>query len=180
MILRRTFPSRPQCVSLFFGESSPSFVVPHVCFLVELRIDFTGAYARRNRFESFFPPGGRDRSGERDVSERIALGQAVQPTKQETLYDTRLLNQDAGMDSGFAGGDEKYNVYGKPLFAEKKDNVLYKYDKDRVEQGTRGVELGRGGDNEVADGKTVSVQFERDEDHDDFGIEHLHKRARRE
>eukprot|EP00965_Chrysotila_dentata_P124952 4130254-Pleurochrysis_carterae.AAC.2 len=55
------------------------------------------------------------RDGERDVSERIALGQAV-PNSTETLYDQRLFNQAGGVSSNFGGGDDQYNIYDKALF----------------------------------------------------------------
>ncbi|CAD7952538.1 unnamed protein product [Amoebophrya sp. A25] len=124
---------------------------------------------------------GRDRDADRDVSERVALGQQVQPTRQETLYDTRLMNQDAGMDSGY-GGDEKYQVYEKPLFTERTDNTFYKHDKDRLEAGTRGVNFEAHREAE-ANRVGVSVQFERDETHDEedaFGVDRMYKRAKRE
>jgi len=53
---------------------------------------------------------------ERDVSEKIALGQLTGTTT--TLggdVDSRLINQSAGMNSGF-GADDEYNTYTKPLF----------------------------------------------------------------
>ena len=51
---------------------------------------------------------------ERDVSERIALGQAV-PNSTETLYDQRLFNQSAWIGSGFTAQDDAYNIYDKAL-----------------------------------------------------------------
>ena len=33
----------------------------------------------------------------------------------ESLYDSRLFNQSAGMDAGF-GNEDEYNTYSKPLF----------------------------------------------------------------
>lgn len=56
------------------------------------------------------------RDKERDVSEKIALGQA-QASKQtnEALFDQRLFNQNSGLNSGF-GDDDDYNLYSKPLF----------------------------------------------------------------
>jgi SNW domain-containing protein 1 len=65
----------------------------------------------------------RDR--ERDVSERVALGQASVGAGRagEALYDQRLFNQDAGLDSGF-GADDAYNTFSKPLFADR-GNSLY-------------------------------------------------------
>jgi len=56
------------------------------------------------------------REQERDVSERIALGQAA-PVNKESMFDARLFNQDAGLASGF-GADDAYDVYSKPLFAQ--------------------------------------------------------------
>merc|ERR1719436_240578 len=51
------------------------------------------------------------------------------------MFDSRLFNQSAGMDSGFHGGaDEKVAVYDKPLFADRSQAGVYKFDKDRVEQ----------------------------------------------
>merc|ERR1712060_630980 len=77
----------------------------------------------------------KGREEDRDVSERIALGQAAQPTSQEAMFDARLFNQSAGMDSGYHGGsDEKCAVYDKPLFADRSQAGIYKFDKDRVEQ----------------------------------------------
>jgi len=55
------------------------------------------------------------RDGERDVSEKVALGMAVSQKKGEVQYDQRLFNQTGGLDSGF-GDDEDDNVYTKPLF----------------------------------------------------------------
>jgi SNW domain-containing protein 1 len=51
------------------------------------------------------------REQERDVSERIALGQAA-PVNKESMFDARLFNQDAGLSSGF-GADDSYDVYSK-------------------------------------------------------------------
>jgi SNW domain-containing protein 1 len=39
------------------------------------------------------------RDYERDISEKIALGEAV-PRTQESMFDSRLFNQTQGMDSG--------------------------------------------------------------------------------
>jgi SNW domain-containing protein 1 len=52
------------------------------------------------------------------------------------LFDARLFNQTAGMDSGFSGGDdEKYNIYDKPLFVDRsRDTGIYRYDKERIEK----------------------------------------------
>jgi len=38
------------------------------------------------------------RDADRDISEKIALGQA-QPTSSEVMFDQRLFNQNAGIDA---------------------------------------------------------------------------------
>lgn len=55
------------------------------------------------------------REQERDVSERIALGQTA-PIAKESMFDQRLYNQDVGLSSGH-GAEDSYDVYSKPLFA---------------------------------------------------------------
>lgn len=65
-----------------------------------------------------------ERDGERDISEKIALGQA-QPTSREAMFDQRLFNQTAGLGSGF-GGEEDYNLYDKPLFTDRTAASIYK------------------------------------------------------
>ena len=60
----------------------------------------------------------RDR--DRDVSERMALGQSnvAAGAAGEHAYDQRLFDQEAGIGSGFHG-DDAYDVYDKPLFNDK-------------------------------------------------------------
>lgn len=65
------------------------------------------------------------RNADRDVSERIALGQAVGAPSSETLYDQRLFNQSEGLVGGF-GDEDGYNIYSKPLFQPSSANALYK------------------------------------------------------
>jgi len=65
-----------------------------------------------------------ERDQDRDISEKIALGQA-QPTSREAMFDQRLFNQTAGLESGF-GHDEDYNLYDKPLFADRTAASIYK------------------------------------------------------
>jgi SNW domain-containing protein 1 len=64
---------------------------------------------------------GRDQT--RDISEKIALGQA-QPSSKDALFDQRLFNQSSGLDAGF-GGDDEDNLYDKPLFTEKTKASIY-------------------------------------------------------
>merc|ERR1712157_342634 len=90
---------------------------------------------RDQRLELAGKKNKRGRDEDRDIGERIALGQTAQPTSQEAQYDARLFNQSAGMDSGYHGGsDEKCNIYDKPLFADRSEAGIYKFDKDRMEQ----------------------------------------------
>jgi SNW domain-containing protein 1 len=61
---------------------------------------------------------------ERDISEKIALGQA-QPTAKSSMIDSRLYNQTTGLDSGF-GKEEDYSLYDKPLFVDRSNAQLYR------------------------------------------------------
>ena len=67
----------------------------------------------------------RDR--DRDISEKIALGQANVGATGQPMYDQRLFNQDTGVASGL-GPDDTYNVYDKALFADK-GSGLYRPNK---------------------------------------------------
>ncbi|KAK9109188.1 hypothetical protein Sjap_017248 [Stephania japonica] len=72
----------------------------------------------------------RDR--DRDISEKVALGMASTGNGRggEVMYDSRLFNQEKGMDSGFAT-DDQYNVYDKGLFtAQSTMSTLYRPRKD--------------------------------------------------
>merc|ERR1712050_314323 len=90
---------------------------------------------RDQRLELAGKKDKRGREEDRDISERVALWQAAQPTSQEAQYDARLFNQSAGMDSGYHGGsDEKCAVYDKPLFADRSQSSIYRHDKDRMDQ----------------------------------------------
>jgi len=62
------------------------------------------------------------RDAERDISEKIALGMHTAGKGGGDMFDARLFNQSQGLDSGF-GEEDSYNVYSKPLFAEKKHSV---------------------------------------------------------
>lgn len=55
------------------------------------------------------------RLGDRDVSEKIALGVHTGAGGTSEGVDARLYNQSAGLDSGF-GADDDYNTYSKPMF----------------------------------------------------------------
>lgn len=130
---------------------------------------------RDQRLELAGKKDKRSRENDRDVSERIALGQAAQPTSQEAMFDARLFNQNAGMDSGYNGGDdEKCAVFDKPLFADRSQSGIYKFDKDRMEQNEGRLEhIGKHSFAGATDGsgqaasserRTAPVEFEADED----------------
>ena len=61
---------------------------------------------------------------ERDISEKIALGQA-QPTMRDSMVDSRLYNQTVGLVSGFKD-EEDYDLYDKPLFVDRSAASIYK------------------------------------------------------
>ena len=57
------------------------------------------------------------RKEERDISEKIALGQA-QPTNQDLAYDQRLFDNAGGLEAGNSDSEDD-NLYDKPLFADR-------------------------------------------------------------
>ena len=65
-----------------------------------------------------------ERDADRDISEKIALGQA-QPTTRDVMYDQRLFNQTAGLNSGF-GDEDDYDLYDKPLWVDRTAASIYK------------------------------------------------------
>jgi SNW domain-containing protein 1 len=125
------------------------------------------------------------RDSERDVSEKMALGQAVS-RPQETLFDSRLFNQSAGMDSGF-GDDEAYTVYDKPMRGGDREAALYKAptktdeeqygEKDLQEslktskfQPDRGFEGAERASGEKSQ-RSGPVEFEKVQEEDVFGLD---------
>ncbi|CAN8067374.1 unnamed protein product [Agarophyton chilense] len=121
------------------------------------------------------------RDQDRDVAERVALGQSASAKPSgEVLYDQRLFNQEAGSTRrgtlsivGGYGADDSYNIYDKPLFAGSNSAAKFQYrtslanDVDERERQFR-ADRGFGGD----DGKAAAsmptgprnkpVEFERD------------------
>eukprot|EP01038_Epipyxis_sp_PR26KG_P006652 gene6652-9133_t len=144
----------------------------------ELRLENMKGNNRKNKI---------DRDEGRDISEKIALGMLKGNGKLggESLYDSRLFNQSAGMDAGF-GGEDEYNTYTKPLFDRGESSSIYrpkKSDDDvygdadaqlaklsdtsrfKPDKGFKGAEGGnRGGP------RDAPVQFERPSEDDPFGI----------
>lgn len=120
------------------------------------------------------------RNAERDISEKVALGQA-QPTISDSLIDQRLLNQNPGLDSGFKD-DEDNIAFDKPLFPDREVMNIYGglkdlqdgLDDDDVDESdmhqmlrkrpTKGFE----GADERAGTRNRPVEFERGEAGDDY------------
>eukprot|EP01083_Nonionella_stella_P075975 206799_1 len=115
------------------------------------------------------------RQRERDISERIALGQFSGKKSTQSLYDNRLFNQDSGLNTGFAA-DDTYHLYDKPLFHGKSrkiyrptvDEEMYgmdggdvlneRSDKIRPHKGFEGAEENRNGRTKRR------FEFEKDEE----------------
>ena len=93
-----------------------------------------------------------ERDADRDISEKIALGQA-QPTVKDVMYDQRLFNQSAGLGTGF-GDEEDYNLYDKPLFADRTASSIYKNVRRETGQGNLADQLSDDG-NEKGDKSEV-------------------------
>jgi hypothetical protein len=49
--------------------------------------------------------------GERDISEKIALGLAQPTVSKDSMFDQRLFNQSSGLGSGFGGEDSYSSMY---------------------------------------------------------------------
>ena len=89
--------------------------------------------------------GRPDRGKDRDISEKIALGQPAKTTGQEDFFDQRLFDQNKGLSSGYGFEDDTYNVYDQPMrqggsIAEK----IYRPRKD-LDQDIYGDEDGQKG-----------------------------------
>ncbi|KAK8809831.1 hypothetical protein WA158_000774 [Blastocystis sp. Blastoise] len=63
-----------------------------------------------------------ERDEDRDISERIALGEASLTGLKGAQFDGRLYNNTEGVASNF-GADDEYNLYSKPFFSEKKTSI---------------------------------------------------------
>lgn len=91
----------------------------------ELRLENLKGMQRKNK---------ADRDEGRDISEKIALGmhRATGKLSGDSMFDSRLFNQSAGLDSGFGGVDE-YNVYSKALFSQSETSAIYRPKRDDVD-----------------------------------------------
>lgn len=129
-----------------------------------------------------------ERMENRDISEKIALGQqtqtAVPETSKEGIFDQRLFDQSAGIGQGLAD-DESYNVYDKPLFTGSAVNLIYRptVTGDDVLSDDEPASLAAGkvkragksfqGADEVSRTSSGPVEFEKDEstEIDPFGLD---------
>jgi SNW domain-containing protein 1 len=96
----------------------------------ELRRERAKERERELRQEERDRAGGAKRSQltrdrDRDVGEKMALGQADVSRTREVQYDSRLFNREAGLGSGFTA-DESYNFYDKELFADRSAMAMYR------------------------------------------------------
>jgi len=133
---------------------------------------------RRQRAKDRNKAGGRNREKDRDISEKMALGQMAAKSSG-SMYDSRLFDRDSGLQAGF-GGNDGYNVYDKPLF-NTKSQAIYRPtalpDIDALRESGDGTvntskfKPGREFEGAVASRGSAPVQFEKDNDTDPFGIE---------
>ena len=70
------------------------------------------------------------------------------------MYDQRLFNQTAGLNTGF-GDEEDYDLYDKPLFADRTAASIYKNVRRDTGQGNLADQLSDDGEGE---GKTNEVK----------------------
>ena len=118
--------------------------------------------------------GKRKREEDRDISERIALGQAAPTLTGESMFDQRLFNQDAGIGQGF-GDDDSYSAFDKPLFQGTSAHQMFRpkkgaeeiygseADLEALKTSTRRFQPDRGFQGAESDGKARRnpVEFER-------------------
>ena len=131
------------------------------------------------------------RDKDRDISEKIALGHA-KVTGGEAMYDQRLFNQDTGLDTGLVQEDA-YNLYDKPLFADRSDLYRGRANQDdeayagragggaaeidtarfKPDKGFSGAEYGKGaGGGEDGGGGGAGPEFEQNPaEADPFGLD---------
>uniref|UniRef100_K3X5F7 SKI-interacting protein SKIP SNW domain-containing protein n=1 Tax=Globisporangium ultimum (strain ATCC 200006 / CBS 805.95 / DAOM BR144) TaxID=431595 RepID=K3X5F7_GLOUD len=137
---------------------------------------------RELRMQKIGKKGKLTRDEDRDVSEKIALGQLQGAGKLsgDALFDSRLFNQSQGISSGF-GADDDYTVYSKPLVDRGKASVYRPKGEDGGfgDADTQVEELKQGhtkrfkadkqfqGTKQVGHGRDGPVQFSYDDTKDD-------------
>ncbi|CDI80769.1 hypothetical protein, conserved [Eimeria acervulina] len=121
--------------------------------------------------------GKRRDDSQRDISELVALGLPVDAKKQRTdsMFDARLFNQAGGTDSGYKGGeDDTYNLYDRPLFAQRGGAGIYQFSRDRFSSsvGENSELASFAGADKTRYTRTGPVEFEKDVS-DPFGLDNL-------
>ena len=82
-----------------------------------LRVERRRQREREYRLENSIEGKRQKLERDRDVSEKMALGQHTGGGGGGGDVDSRLYNQSAGLSSGF-GREDEYNTYSKPLFRD--------------------------------------------------------------
>ena len=129
------------------------------------------------------------RDDERDISEKIALGQAAPSTAASAMpFDSRLFNQTEGLSGGFHG-DDTYSIYDRPLFqASGAGTGQYRPTATSVGDAAHEEEGGergkadkpfQGTEGSSGGGRVRPVEFEREGDADPFGLGSLLNEASR-
>ncbi|GMI36072.1 hypothetical protein TeGR_g1061, partial [Tetraparma gracilis] len=80
---------------------------------------------REMRQDNFKGAKKQKLEGDRDISEKIALGIHTGQGAVGGEVDSRLYNQSAGLSSGF-GADDNYDLYNKPLFDRGAESSIYR------------------------------------------------------
>eukprot|EP00755_Sulcionema_specki_P004107 Sspe_Gene.29258::Locus_13781_Transcript_1_1_Confidence_1.000_Length_1673::g.29258::m.29258/K06063/SNW1, SKIIP, SKIP; SNW domain-containing protein 1 len=108
--------------------------------------------------------GRTDKELDRDITERVALGQAQPTMSGEAFYDQRLFNQDSGMRSGL--DEEDSGAYSKPLLGgSERNKKQFRADREKLDEEHR-----------RQSGKEMSVkqlEFERAKDDDPFDLDDI-------
>eukprot|EP00026_Physarum_polycephalum_P004665 Phypoly_transcript_04687.p1 GENE.Phypoly_transcript_04687~~Phypoly_transcript_04687.p1 ORF type:complete len:558 (+),score=113.10 Phypoly_transcript_04687:270-1943(+) len=147
---------------------------------------------RELRMEAAGKKGKILRDEDRDISEKVALGQgAGGPQSEESMFDQRLFNQTQGLEGGF-GADDDYNVYSKPLFGGSSANVMYrpkkgaeesaaedmdkilKTNKFRPDKEFEGVDRSK-----PQEPRNKPVEFEKEPAEDPFGLDEFLNTAKK-
>jgi len=119
----------PAAVGATGGEASPrSAADPAAAARDKLRQERKKEREREMREENFKGGGASKKAkldGDRDISEKIALGIHTGQGGGAGVVDSRLYNQSAGLSSGF-GNDDEYNLYNKPLFDRGATDSIYR------------------------------------------------------
>ena len=127
------------------------------------------------------------RDDDRDISEKIALGQAAPSASAASSmpFDSRLFNQSEGLSSGFHS-DDTYGIYDKPLFQGSGAGGQYRPRASAVDDETKEETPGlrgkadkpfAGTEGVSGGGRVRPVEFEREDD--PFGLGSLLNEASR-